>query len=512
MAEVSENISEPAPAEIVQDAAEQARAGDVLFAQGQYQQALLCYHSAVTQEPKDASYHYRSGLACARLGQQDAAVFSLTRAMMLQPNFAPAYAEFSRIRLAAGKTNEALRHAREACRLAPEDIEIAMGLAALLEVTRDTDAAMAIIDRFLKAGRVTPSLVILFGRISKRGGRDTEALGLIDRLLAMDGESRILSTADRASLHYTAAYLLDRKGRYDEAFDHAAKATAARGGKYLPGEVERQVDLWSNYFTPATLQRLPRARHGSQLPVFIVGMPRSGTTLVEQILASHPAVHGAGELPWVERLWSSLWQKNGAGAIDLTECLDRLTAAGADDLAAEYLKPLKALAPMALRITDKMPINFIHLGLIAILFPECRIIHCRREALDTCLSCYMTDFADFCYGSLEAFGHFHRQSERIMAHWKAVLSTPILEVDYAQMVDNTEAQARRLVEFIGLPWDARVLQFHENKRFVATASRAQVRQPVYRSSIERWRNYDKHLGPLRAALAGAPVTGRTNQS
>ena len=152
-----------------------------------------------------------------------------------------------------------------------------------------------------------------------------------------------------------------------------------------------------------------------------------------------------------------------------------------------------------------MPLNFMHLGLIAILFPQAHIIHCRRDPLDTCLSCFMTDFNAFSYGSLPAYGHFQRHSELMMNHWKSVLDLPILEMDYELMVRDAEPQTRRLIDFVGLPWDDRCLRFHENKRLVATASQSQVRRPIYTKSVERWRNYEKHLAPLRAALSGKSV-------
>ena len=477
-----------------------ARTGDAHFTQGRFQEALLCYHALTIQEPKVAEHQYRMGLACSRLGQTDAASFSLMQAILLKPDFAEAYGALSRLRLAAGKIAEALRHARRAADLSPNDVELAVGLASMLEASRDTQAACDIVDRLLAAGRETPSVAILYSRLASRRKQEPEALAVTLRLLEKNESS--FSAAERSSLHFAAAQLLDLMGRYEEAFAHATLAHAPYAGKYPADDVEQQVRLWTNYFTPRTLQRLPRATHGSRIPVFIVGMPRSGTTLVEQILSSHPAVHGAGELNWIETLWQSAMLRHGGAVTSVTECLDLLTVADANALAAEYLKPLQALGPMALRITDKMPLNFMHLGLIALLFPQARIIHCRRDPFDTCLSCFMTDFANINYGSLAAFGHFHRQCNLMMAHWKSVLSLPILEVDYEQMVGDVEGQTRRLIQFVDLPWNARCLRFHENKRLVATASQSQVRRPIYQDSLERWRHYEKYLGPLWSAFAG----------
>ena len=275
-----------------------------------------------------------------------------------------------------------------------------------------------------------------------------------------------------------------------------------RGVKYDAGPTDRLIRDFSQYFTRPVLRSLPRATHGSEAPVFIVGMPRSGTTLVEQILASHPAVHGAGEIDWILRAWATAVARNSQAASPLSHCLDRLSVRDVDDLADAYLEPLLALNPSAERIVNKSPANFMHLGLIEVLFPMARVIHCRRDPLDTCLSCYMTDFAvgnDFSY-ALASAGHFYRHYDQMMSHWNEVLNLRILEVNYEQVVKDLDGETHRMLEFLDLPWNDACLRFHENKRFVATASNAQVRQPIYQSSVGRWRNYDRHLGPLRKAL------------
>lgn len=477
-----------------------ARTGDAHFNQAQFQEALFYYLVISRQQPEVAEHQYRMGLACSRLGQDDAAIFSFEQAIRLKPDYADAHNELSQIHLKANKVAEALHHARQAADLDPEDSELTVGLAFVLNADRQTEEATALVDQLLREKRETASLALMYSALAPRRKAQAEALALILRMLLKENPPR-----EQSSLHFAAAQMLDSTGRYDEAFDHASQANRLRGGKYLPKETERQVRDWVHYFTPDTLRRLPRATHGSRTPVFIVGMPRSGTTLVEQILASHPAVHGAGELNWIEGLWQSALQRIGGTVSGLTQCLDRLTVKDADELAAEYLNRLQALSPGSLRITDKMPLNFMHLGLIAILFPQATIIHCRRNPMDTCLSCFMTDFNSFSYGSLPAYGHFQRHSELMMAHWKSVLDLPILDVDYEKMVGDSEAESRRLIDFVGLPWDDRCLRFHENKRLVATASQSQVRRPIYRDSIERWRHYEKHLGPLRDALGGGPV-------
>ncbi|HEY2586576.1 MAG TPA: sulfotransferase [Tepidisphaeraceae bacterium] len=371
-----------------------------------------------------------------------------------------------------------------------------------LENARDLPGAASVVDRLLNAGHCTAPVALLFARVAQDVGREAEALGAVRAVLASQVPQPPRTTA---SLHFAAAHLLDRMGRYDEAFGHATRATAPWANAYDAAGLERLVAGCIADFTPATLARMKRATIDDRTPVFIVGMPRSGSTLVEQVLASHPQVFGAGELPWLVELWQKLFSRLGMFHVSMREALTQMLPADADAVAAEYLRPLKALRADAARVVDKNLSNFMHMGLIRALFPVARVIVCRRDPLDTCVSCYMTDFDQVlpftC--TLPALGHFYRQYERLMAHWKQVLDLPILELQYEAMVGDLEGHARRLIEFLGLPWDDRCLHFHRNPRKVATASQAQVRRPIYSSSIGRWRHYERWLGPLRDALGSS---------
>ena len=224
-------------------------------------------------------------------------------------------------------------------------------------------------------------------------------------------------------------------------------------------------------------------------------MPRSGTSLVEQILASHARVYGAGERTEIGNLADRL---NKTEMLDYVEHLENLDQQNLDRMASEYLQTVTRPAGDAERITDKMPTNFLHLGFIAQLFPAARIIHCRRDPRDTCLSIYFQEFnlAHNYANNLGALAHFYREYERLMDHWLAVLDLPILEVNYLETVFNLERSARRMVNFLDLEWDPDCLQFHRSGRITATASYDQVRQPVYTGSIGRWKHYRKHVASL----------------
>jgi hypothetical protein len=240
----------------------------------------------------------------------------------------------------------------------------------------------------------------------------------------------------------------------------------------------------------------------SERPVFIVGLPRSGTTLTEQILASHPQVFGAGELNYLKADFDALPAAVRIPAPPV-ECLAHLSREAAQQLAAWHLSRLDALNNTAPRIVDKMPDNYLYLGLIACLFPKARIIHCRRDLRDVAVSCWMTNFRHIHWAAdLEHIAARFLDYRRLMDHWRQVLPVPILEVDYEDTVAELEAVARRLLDWCGLPWDPACLAFHHTARPIRTASVTQVRQPIYKRSVARWKHYEASLAPLLARLGG----------
>jgi hypothetical protein len=259
---------------------------------------------------------------------------------------------------------------------------------------------------------------------------------------------------------------------------------------------------------------LVRAVHAgvseSELPVFVVGMPRSGTSLIEQILASHPQAHGVGELNFWEEASETLASglrapagaRPGARGAALAVRLAYDTS-GFAQLARRYLTRLSTHSGGALRVIDKMPGNFLYAGLIHAVFPRARIIHVQRQPLDTCLSMYFQNFFHLhpYAADLEALAHYYRQYLRVTEHWRTLLpAASLLEVPYEALIADQEHWTRRLLDFVGLSWDPRCLDFHETERVVITASRWQVRQKINAGSVGRWRNYERHLGPLTQLL------------
>jgi hypothetical protein len=245
----------------------------------------------------------------------------------------------------------------------------------------------------------------------------------------------------------------------------------------------------------------PKSKCTAERPVFIVGMPRSGTTLTEQILASHPDVYGAGEImvmPSIIKNLSSYIRNSGPYPDSLTKLNSQIL----DELAADYLKETSKLNQKAIRFTDKTLVNYLYLGLISLMFPNAHIIHCMRDPRDTCMSIYFQNFDESHYyaTSLENLGHYYTEYKKLMAHWKSMLNVKYMEVQYEDLVSNQERVSRDLIDFIGLEWDDRVLRFYDSKRSVVTASYDQVRQKIYTKSTQRWKNYEQHIGPLIKSL------------
>src|SRR6266478_5628021 len=315
---------------------------------------------------------------------------------------------------------------------------------------------------------------------------------------------RMLRTSDateenRIKLHRGLGKHYERAGDYERAFGHFASAKEFLKRSRAPfdiGAVARTFDRLTQAFSREFFARDQACISDSQRPVFIVGLPRSGTTLVEQILASHPRLFGAGELQDIPKTVKLLRP-------EYPECIAVMDLEALNQLANDYLGVLDRLAgPEPLRITDKMPLNSLHLGLIARLFPESRIVYCRRDPLDVAISCFVElfDLEHDYTTTLEDFGHYFIEHERLMAHWRAALPISIHEVQYEALLADPEGTSRALVAYCGLEWDPTCLQFHKTERTVQTPSRWQVRQPLYQSSIGRWRRYLPHMASLAQFL------------
>lgn len=361
-----------------------------------------------------------------------------------------------------------------------------MNLGETVEATRACERAL-----------VLDPTVPVYYHILVYAGNDAQKAAAVAALEQFIGQEAALPNEGAAMLHFLLGKAYDEKGRYTEAFEHLRKANAIKR-QTISYDEQREIgrlQAIARTFPATLLETVADSGHHSSLPVFVVGMPRSGTTLVEQILASHPVVYGGGELTYLPDLVRRDWPEFPENFLGEPVRLRRL--------GQDYVATLAALAPKAERVVDKLPLNFLHLGLIRLALPEARIIHVMRDPLDTCLSCYSLMFAGdvgFAY-DLGELGRYYKAYETLMAYWRTVLPPDaLLEVRYEDLVLDLPAHAQRIVAHCGLPWDARCMDFHAAARAVVTASAHQVRQPVYRTAIGRAQNYGAVLAPLREAL------------
>jgi tetratricopeptide (TPR) repeat protein len=525
--------------------------GNVLREQGQLREARACYAEALRLNPNLALTYSNMGQALQEEGKLDDAVGWYQRGLQLDPgsarihcNLASALEEQDRHGEAGAAYETALRldpgHAeghsglgsvlheqghfeeakarfREAIRLQPDLAAAHCNLGTVLEELNDFDAAQAC---FREALRHDPGHAGAYGQLATmlRGRLPEADRAAMEERLADPN----LPAAKRLALHFGLAQVHDARGAYDQSAGHLEQANALRraewqkrGQAYDPAEHTRFVDDLLAAFPPAYFERVRGFGLETERPVFIVGLPRSGTTLIEQVLASHAEVFGAGELRFARETFESLPGLLNREATPV-ECIPGIDRATAGRLAEQHLERLRGLNEQALRVADKMPDNYLYLGLIATLFPRAKLIHCRRDLRDVAVSCWMTNFRQIRWAfNPDDIASRFRAYRRVMDHWRRVLPVPLLEVDYEKTVADLEGVARRLVAWCGLEWEPACLAFHENRRPVRTASVTQVRQPIYQHSVGRWRHYEKALGALFAQLSGEvtqPVGRDSNRS
>jgi tetratricopeptide (TPR) repeat protein len=473
--------------------------------QGQLADAEANIRWALRLRPEHAEAHNCLGNILVQQRKPDAALASYEKTLRLDPRHADAHNNLANVLRQRARLEEALDHYEASLRLKPASAITQKNAGAVLAELERYDEAR---QHLQEALRLKPDYGVAYfqlGELARRGQFSFDA-GSVERMekLAADPGRK---PEDRSQIHFTLGDTFDRQGDYDGAFAHyhqgnAIRRELLRQQKLLfDAEQYRHVtDQAIQLFTPDYFECVQPLGIDTELPIFIVGMPRSGTSLVEQVLSSHPLVQGAGELPDITLMVQELPAVLGAPE-GYPNCLARLDGATAGLLGERYLSRLRDLGGPALRVTDKMPANYFHIGLILTLFPRVRIVHCRRHPLDVCLSCYQQNFMEVAFASdLRDLGLYYGQYERLMAHWMQVVPESICEVPYEEFVNNQKALSRKLIKFCGLDWDDRCLEFHKNARIVRTASKLQVRQPLYKTSIGRWRRYRTHLGSLIDAL------------
>jgi tetratricopeptide (TPR) repeat protein len=519
--------------------------GDVLREQNNLEQAIVSYRQAIAAQPSHFKAHYSLGAALKDQGNSTAAIDCFRLAIKFKPDFAEAHNNLGFLLFEQGKATEAAICCRHAAQLKPEFAEAHNNLGTALLQLGELNGAF---DSFQRATQLKPDfaeahhnlgvVLIQLGALAEAEAALRASLQLkpdfapaLSKLTVVcrgelpDAdfaaiENRLadvsLENHCRSELLFALAESLDLRGDYLRAADHLQKANSLRlqiaRTPYDPAAHDRFVTHIAQVFDAAFFERVAGAGLETRLPVFIVGLPRAGTTLIEQILASHPQVHGAGELKLAQQSLQALPALLGQTAAPL-DCVPKLDRPALARLAEQHLERLQVVgrtqsadggAP--LRIVDKLPENYLYLGLLSVLFPQATFIHCRRDLRDVAVSCWMTDFRELIWANdfTHIANRFHQYCQ-VMDHWRRVLPATLHDVDYEDVVVNLEGVARRLIAACGLDWDPACLEFHRTQRPIRTASVSQVRQPLYQKSVGRWRNYASTLSELFAQLPANPA-------
>jgi tetratricopeptide (TPR) repeat protein len=512
------------------DAGSHRALGLALLRSNRLVEAAASFELAIVLEEEVAVAHYHLAVALDRQGLTDNAIAAYRRAVEQAPELAEGHRRLGELLEAEGDAEEAALSYRRAAACAPDTTAGRVTLARALILEGDLPEAEALLRQAITLDPNSDPLHKVLGDVLATEGHFDEAIAAYDRAIGLNPSqapahlnavyvrkcteadrprlARMLSSLRdgslraefRVHLHFAIGKLLDDLGEYQQAMQHFDMANRLRGREatFDRAAFSRHCDRLAERFTSAFFAANRAFGLDDETPLLILGMPRSGTTLVEQIISSHPAIAAGGELPFWPR------RPSAPGIAEATD----LTPEAARDLSREYLAVLRRIGPQAARVTDKAPFNFHRLGLIHLLLPQARIVHCRRHPVDTCLSMYFMHFAERIefvsdQGNL-AFAY--REYARLMEHWRAVLPRDrFIEVDYESLVADREAVTRRLVAFTGLDWHDACLEPNRNERAVTTASVWQARQPVYTTSVARWRRYEPWLGELRQLLPASEI-------
>ncbi len=463
-----------------------------------YEEASAHYEKVLAILPNDAAARTALGNTLNRLDRSDEAIAHYEKVLATSPAHAEAHTSLGNTVHRLGRTQEAIGHFRRALAIAPSDPGIHSSLGgALVALGRPAEASEA----FEKAIALAPRKAGFFWNLaSVRHFSDDDRYFAAMQELAVDIDA--LDSEEQIDLYFALGKAFADIGDHKRSFEHLLRGNALKRQQVIYDEEKalQRLEWIPRVFTAEMLRGKAGLGDPSTAPIFIVGMPRSGTTLIEQILASHPRVFGAGELREMASLAGCI---SGVDTAAFPEAVQGLSGEELSRIGEQYAQAVTRLAPGAERITDKMPGNFSLAGLIHLALPNARIIHACRDARDTAFSCFSLLFSgalEFTY-DLAELGRYYRAYLKVMAHWRQVLPKRImLEVQYEDVVHDLESQARRIIAHCGLEWDDACLSFYSTKRSVRTASATQVRQPIYHSSIGRWRLHEEELQPLLREL------------
>jgi len=451
--------------------------------QGDLDAALASYRKAIKLNPAYTEAYCNLGNVLKDLGHFDSAVENCRRALELNPGYAEAHSNLGNILKDIGQFDGALASFRQALAIDPKCDKALLGEGQLFMINGEMGLAEEKIEKVLELGADNLEARLLLAQVRKTRTADENLAALIKVEEAVRNNLLALPYHKAVALHFSLGKSFDDLGDYDRAFPHFIEGCKLKRTtfEYDAADMTRQFDETIRVFDGDTIERLRGGGNLSDLPIFVLGMPRSGTTLVEQIIASHPDVHGAGELLDLQ----SITRREVSGTGGFPGNILALDSVALNKWADDYVAGLRKHSPDALML------------------PNARIIHVKRNPVDTCLSCFTKLFSGTLNQTydLSELGRYYVDYSRLMEHWRKVLPAgTFLDVQYEDVIADQETEARRMIDFCGLDWNDACIDFYKHKRSVGTASVSQVRQPIYKSSVERWRHYEKFLGPLLDTL------------
>jgi len=501
---------------------------------GELPQAEALYKQIVGQNPAHAASWYNLGTIFHQREDYNNAGAAYQKTLAAKPDHKQAYYRLGEMMIQHDKQDVAEKLFRKALEHFPDNTDFMSMLARVLNHHEDYKEEEALYQKAAKLDPDNPRSYLNLGATMLAQGKKQEAEGHYRKAIALNpayGEvywhlvalkrydsldnpdimqmkdqldNPDINEQDKANFCFALGKVHDNCGSYDEAFEYYSKANNIRFAD-APFDIEKQKTVVNEAiatFTPEFFANFSHIVSDSEQPVFIVSMPRSGSSLIEQILASHPDVMGAGELNAMRDITHDMTNLPGVEGTFPTYAptiSEEILQAAAKRYTNFLTRGIDERTP---RITDKMPYNYMLLGIIAMIFPNARIIHSLRNPLDTCLSCYFQNFSggNEHTNDIVVLGQYYAEYQRMMEHWKQVLPVEMIEIEYEELLTEPEDKMKELIDFLGLSWNDACLDFHNNKRTVRTASAWQVRQPIYKSSMERWRHYEAHLKPLKEAL------------
>lgn len=478
--------------------------GEIYRRIGNYARAIYHGEQASKISPEDIDISFNLGLAYNDAGRYEDSVISYRKVIAAKPEHSEAHNNLGSCFERLGDESAALDAYKKAAASNSKNAQAQNNLGALLSARGELDEARKCFELSIAAN---PNFVHAHYNLSslKKYTIEDPHLKVLENIIT---QAENLPEYEQTRYWFAIGKAREDIGNYDGAFEGYQKGNLLkrRTFYYNPAENEALADQIINQFTNDFFSNREDSGYTDNTPVFIIGMPRSGSTLVEQILSSHSKVFGAGELSDLDQVIN--FAKSSSLKMSYIDWLKDLDASEFSSIGEHYIQRLRAIDPKTPLITDKMPANFFYAGLIKIILPNAKIIHTTRHPMDTCLSNYSRLFNESMYFTydLEDLGKYYSTYNRLMKHWHTILPKgSILDVRYEDVVDNIEEQARRILEYCGLNWEKDCLAFYKNKRHVKTASIAQVRQPLYKNSVARWERFGKQLDPLRNILENAGV-------